>query len=300
MSLTFRPASVADSPTIFQIFEASIMDLSRRQGVMAVTGGNDPAMLESLWQHRGSLFEHLARTADQFWLAERAGQAIGYARSIRRGQMRELTDFFVLPIEQSAGVGRELLARAFPRDGAAHRVIVATSDSRAVALYLKAGVYARFPIYYFSRSPEAVTLATDLIVEPIAASPQVIEMLAALDLAVLGHRRDADHLWLLTQRQGYLYYRDRQPVGYGYVSASSGPFALLHETDFPAVLAHAESQAAAAGHPFGVEVPLVNRAAVDYLLSRGFQMDSFFAFFMSDAPFGRFEQYLFTSPPFFL
>jgi GNAT superfamily N-acetyltransferase len=300
MALTFRPATLADSSTIFQIFEASIMDLSWRQGVMAVTGGSDPAVLESLWQRRGPHFEHLARTADQFWLAERDGQAVGYARSIRRGEVRELTDFFVLPTEQSAGVGGELLARAFPRDDIAHRAIVATSDSRAVALYLKAGVYARFPIYYFSRSPEAVTLTTDLTVEPVAVSPQVIETLAGLDLAVLGHRRDVDHLWLLSQRQGYLYYRDRQPIGYGYVSASSGPFALLHETDFPAVLAHAESQAAAAGHPFGVEVPLVNRAAVDYLLSRGFQMDSFFAFFMSDVPFGRFEQYLFTSPPFFM
>jgi ribosomal protein S18 acetylase RimI-like enzyme len=300
MTLTFRPATLADSFTIFQIFEASIKDLSWRQGVMAITGGNDPAMLESLWQRRGPHFEHLAHTADQFWLAERAGQVIGYARSICRGQVRELTDFFVLPDQQSAGVGRELLTRSFPRDGVAHRVIVATSDSRAVALYLKAGVYARFPIYFFSRSPEAVALATDLTIEPITVSPQVIETLAALDLAVLGHRRDVDHLWLLSQRQGYLYYRDRQPVGYGYVSTSSGPFALLHETDFPAVLAHAESQAAAAGQPFGVEVPLVNRAAVDYLLSRGFQMDSFFAFFMSDAPFGRFEQYLFTSPPFFM
>jgi hypothetical protein len=96
MTLTFRPATLADSSTIFQIFEASIMDLSRRLGVMAITGGTDPAMLESLWQHRGSLFEHLARTADQFWLAERAGQAIGYARSIRRGQVRELANFFVL------------------------------------------------------------------------------------------------------------------------------------------------------------------------------------------------------------
>lgn len=300
MPLAFRPATLADSSTIFKIFEASIKDLSQRLGMMAITGGTDPAMLESLWQRRGSLFEHLARTADGFWLAERDGLAVGYARSIRRGQVRELTDFFVLPGEQSAGVGRELLARVFPRDGVAHRVIVATSDSRAVALYLKAGVYARFPIYYFSRSPEAVIVATDLTIDSIVASPQVVETLAALDLAVLGHRRDADHLWLLTQRQGYLYYRDRQPVGYGYVGASSGPFALLYQTDFPAVLAHAESQAAAAGHPFGVEVPLVNRAAVDYLLSCGFQMDSFFAFFMSDAPFGRFEQYLFTSPPFFM
>lgn len=300
MSLTFRPATIDDSYTVYQIFEAAITDFSQRFGVMAITGGGDPGVIEQLWQRRQPLFEHLARTADQFWLAEQAGQAIGYARSIMRDGVRELTEFFVLPGQQSAGVGRDLLARAFPPDKAARRVIIATSDPRALARYLKTGVYARFPIYYFSRPPEAIEAATDLTIEPVTASTATIETLAALDTSVLGHRRDVDHLWLLGQRQGYLYYRDRRPVGYGYLGSGSGPFALLNEHDFPAVLAHAESQAAIAGHTFGVETPLVNRAAVDYLLRRGCQMEAFFAFFMSDVPFGRFENYLFTSPPFFM
>jgi hypothetical protein len=47
-------------------------------------------------------------------------------------------------------------------------------------------------------------------------------------------------------------------------------------------------------------LPMVNRAAVDYLLGRGFWMDSFVALFMSDASFGRFDNYIVTSPPFFL
>jgi GNAT superfamily N-acetyltransferase len=300
MSLTFRPASLADSYTVYQIFEQAILDFSQRFGLTAITDGRDPATLVELWQRRQPLFEHLARTADQFWLAEADGQAIGYARSILRGQVRELTEFFVLPGHQSAGVGRELLALALPQAGAAHRVIIATTDARALGRYLKAGVYARFPIYYFTRSPEAVTVTTDLTIEPVTASPEVIETLAAVDKTVLGHRRDEDHEWLLVQRQGYLYYRQQQPVGYGYTSPSTGPFALLHESDFPAILAHAESQAVEQGHSFGVEAPLINRAAVDYLLSRGCQMEQFFAFFMSDAPFGRFENYLFTSPPFFM
>jgi hypothetical protein len=75
---------------------------------------------------------------------------------------------------------------------------------------------------------------------------------------------------------------------------------LLDERDFPAVLAHAESQAAARGESFGVEVPLINRAALRYLLARGYRMDTFVALFMSDLSFGQFEHYLFTSPPFFL
>jgi GNAT superfamily N-acetyltransferase len=119
MSLTFRPATLDDSFTVFKIFATSITDLSRRLGVMAITEGDDPAVQAELWQRRQPLFEHLARTADQFWLAEQAGQAVGYARSIVRAGVRELTEFFVVPDQQSAGVGRELLARAFPPDKAA-------------------------------------------------------------------------------------------------------------------------------------------------------------------------------------
>jgi len=62
-----------------------------------------------------------------------------------------------------------------------------------------------------------------------------------------------------------------------------------------------ENEAAANGWDhFGLEVPMINRAAVDYLLARNFRMDSFMAIFMSDLPFGRFENYILTSPPFFL
>ncbi|MGH2520893.1 MAG: GNAT family N-acetyltransferase [Anaerolineales bacterium] len=298
--ITFRPGTLDDSYTAFQIFEYSVLDLSQRLGVMAITGGGDPAVLEKLWESRRPLFEHLGRTAEHFWIAEAGGQAIGYARSILRDGVRELTEFFVLPSHQSGGVGRELLARAFPREGAEHRTIIATSDSRALARYLKTGVYARFPIYSFSRTPEAAPVATDLSIEPVSAAPEILETLAVLDAAVLGHRRDVDHAFLLEERQGYVYYRGRRPVGYGYVGFRSGPFALLNEEDFPAVLAHAETQVAARGSEFGVEVPLINRAAVNYLLARGYRMDTFFTFFMSDAPLGKFENYLFTSPPFFM
>lgn len=298
--LTFRPGTLADSYMVFTIFRQSILDLGQRLGVMAITGGDDPEVLAQLWQSRRSLFEHLTRTAEQFWLAEQDGQAIGYARTILRDGVRELTEFFVLPEYQLAGVGRELLRRVFPADAVTHRVIIATPDTRSLARYLKVGVYPRFPTFYFSRPAEKVAVTSDLRPEPISLSPENLARLRAIDWLVLGHQRDVDHAWLLEGQQGYLYYRGGEPVGYGYLGQNQGPFALLNETDFPAVLAHAETEAAAQGIIFGVEAPMINRAAVDYLLSRGCQMDSFFAFFMSDAPFGKFENYIFPSPPFFM
>ena len=300
--MKIRPGTLDDTIAVYNVFQKSALDLGQRLGSMAITGGEDPAVLEKLWERRRPLFEHLAQTAEQFWLAEDEGHVIGYARSTLRDGLRELTEFFVLPGHQSAGVGRELLARAFPAEGAARRCIAASIDSRAVARYLKAGVYPLFPVYYFERQPEEdVSLASDLLAEPITDSEASLALLGELEAAIVGHRRDVDHRFLLGDRQGYFYRRGEQVVGYGYVGHRSGPFALLDSGLFPAVLAHAEHEVARSGETeFGLEVPLVNRVAVAYLLERGFKMDSFFEFFMADAPFGLFENYVFTSPPFFL
>lgn len=301
--LKFRLGTPADSYAVFNVFEESLSDLSRRLGSTAPASWQDPAMLAKMWAERSSLYDHLARTADHFWVAEQEGRVAGFARSIVRGGLRMLTELFVSPGVQSSGLGRELLRRAVPADtpGVTRRLIIATPDIRAQALYLKAGVYPRFPIYYFGRSaPEPARVTTDLHFQPAAATPETLAILGRLDQELLGHRRDEDHTWLLGDRQGYLYYRHGRPVGYGYLGVRNGPFALLEAADFPAVLAHAESEAAQAGRECGFEVPMVNQVAADYLLGRGYKLDSFVAMLMTDAPFGKFENYVVTSPPFIL
>lgn len=93
-------------------------------------------------------------------------------------------------------------------------------------------------------------MTTDLVFEPTTASPESLEILGSLDRSLLGYRRDVTHTWLLGDRQGYVYYRDDRPVGYGYVGARNGPFALIDDRDFPAVLAHAESECSTAIRAF--------------------------------------------------
>jgi GNAT superfamily N-acetyltransferase len=299
--LTFRPGSVADSYAVFRVFEETLADLNRRFGSTTPTSWQDPEALERMWVERRSLYEHLAQTSERFWVAEQDDRIVGFSRTILQDGVRELTELFVLPGVQSGGVGRELLARAFPTKKTKHRSVISSADVRAQALYIKAGIYPRFPIYYFGRKPEAVSVTTDLVFEPISASPENLEILASLDRSLLEYRRDVTHAWLLGDRQGYVYYQDDLPVGYGYVGARNGPFALIDDRDFPVVLAHAESEAAKDGRgEFGLEIPMINHAAVDYLLGRGFHMDSFMAISMSDVPFGRFENYIVSSPPFFL
>ena len=94
MTITYRPGTIDDSHAVFQTFVASLMEYGERMNVMAITGGSDPEVLESLWQRRKSMFEFLARAASQFWVAEKDNQIIGYARSIQFNGLQELTEFF--------------------------------------------------------------------------------------------------------------------------------------------------------------------------------------------------------------
>jgi GNAT superfamily N-acetyltransferase len=302
MTITYRKGAPEDNFTTFKIFQQAILDFGTRTGVLALTGGQDPDQVEKSWGRRISLWNHLTETADQYWIAEEDGQAVGYARSIVRGDVRELTEFFVLPGHQTSGIGRELLARAFPLDDAKHRVIVATSDFRALARYLKSGVYPYVTEIFVERVPERAQVDSDLECTPMDSSEEALRTAGELDEAILGHRRDVDHAWLMKERTGYFYRRNGQAAGYGYVHKDFyGPFALTDNRDFPAILAHAETRAHELGSEWvGFELPLVNRAATKYLMNRGYRLTGFIGSIMSDRPFGKFENYLLTSPPFFL
>src|SRR5215216_1243946 len=239
MTIIYRQGTMEDSFSVYQVFTKSIMDLGERTNVMTITGGNDPAMLNSLWEHRRFLFEFLAKDFAHFWVAEKENEIIGYARSILHGGLLKLTEFFVLPGQQTAGIGRELLARAFPEMNTPYRTIVATLDERAMFRYLQAGVYGRFPIKYFYGQAEKVEVASDLQIEPMQQEIH-LEQINRIDLQIVGHQREVIHRWVDTTWSGFVYKRNGEIVGYGYVGGSSGPFALLDENDFSAVLAHAE------------------------------------------------------------
>jgi len=303
LTISYRKAKHEDNFNAFTVFLKSIMDYSERAGVEGITGGVSPEKINKLWERRRPLWEHLSHTCDQFWLAENEnGEAIGYARSIVRGDHRELTEFFVAPDNQSAGVGKELLTRAFPND-TPHRSIIATTDFRALARYLKTGVYPFVTELYLERTPEVVDFESGLQFETVENSDATLQTLAEIDSVILGHRRDVDHRFLMQDRTLYLYKRDNAIVGYGYIDKDYyGPFAVLDNKDFPAILAHAETQAHRLGaEQVGFETPAINTTAVDYLIrSRGYRIEGFLTSILSDKSFGKFENYLLSSPPFFL
>ena len=300
--ITLRRATSGDTEPCYRLFLESVADLTARQGT---PWEPDPA---DLWLRLEPLLRLLEEHAAEWWVAEDAasGELAGYARSVERGGLFELSEFFVRPSRQSAGVGRRLLEAAFPLGRGDVRAIIATTDVRALARYYRAGTVARFPILALSGPLDdegATEQAAGSELEPVRASTADVPVLAEIERAVLEFDRGpAETTWLLTQREGYLYLRDGHPVAFGFVgSMGSGPVAALDPDDQPAVLTHLEGRARALGRKnLAFEVPSINRVAMRHLLDRGYQIDTFLTLLLTSRPFGQFDRFIGFAPPFVL
>jgi GNAT superfamily N-acetyltransferase len=293
-----RRGTPADARPCHDLLWASVTDLGRRRATELEGTAND------WWVGGESLNRHLAEHAAEWWIAEAddADNPIGYARSIERGGLFELTEFFVRPGEQSRGVGRALLERAFPAGRGEVRSIIATTDVRALGRYYGAGVVARFPYVTMAGTPRPGGQLGALAAEPIGDA-RSLAAVTEIERAVLEFPRDADELhWLAGAREGTLLRRDGQPAGYAFVSASgSGPVAALDPDDMPAILGHVEARVAQLGvGKLELEVPGINAVAIRHLLTRGFRIDPWINLLMSSRPFGQLDRYIGYSPPVFL
>jgi GNAT superfamily N-acetyltransferase len=301
LQILIRPARPEDGIAAYKVLLESYAHLELEQGIRKIPYIPSAMAVEIEYSQHRPLDKFLSEHAESFWIAEQAGELVGYARATNSGGLRELTDFFLLPEAQAQGIGKTLLERAFPRAGASHRLIVSTVNLSAQVLYMKAGVYPRCAVYSFVKSPEKRPYHTDLNITPITANAKTLADIAGIDAAILGVVRDDEHRWLLAHRQGFLYRRYGQVVGYGYVGMQAGPFALLDTADYPKVLAHAETFSAEQGYRvFNVNVPSINKAVIDYSLHHGFRLDPFYCLLMTDKLFGKFEHYALMTPMFFI
>ena len=278
----------------------SVTDLAIRHGTRL-----DGSAAE--WWSRGEpLNQFLAEHAAEWWVAEDRGSAevVGYARSMARGALLELTEFFVIPGRQSAGLGRALLERAFPQGRGEVRAIIATTDTRALSRYVRAGTVARFPLFSLIGAPAEAPDSEEVTAEAIDVhSAHHRDAIKDIERSVLEYPRDdAEIGWLLANREGVLYRRDGAIVGFAFLGEHGvGPVAVLDPADTPAVLLDVERRAAAAGFKqLDFQVPAPNEVATRHLLSRGFKFDSWINLLMSDRPFGKFDRVITFGPPLFL
>ena len=301
MSITLRRFHREENIKVCAVFARALGELLKRTSGEPLVDLADPQEWQAFWEQRCDLFAHLSATGEG-WLAEINHQIVGYARSVVRDDLRQLSEFFVLPDMQGQGVGSALLEHAFPHDENIRRLVVATTDASAVMRYTKSRVYNQTVVFEFEKTPQHRGLVRGLEVDVVIPTQHTFALLNDIDRDVLGHTREVDHRWLIQHREGFLYRRDGTLLGYGYVGEDSGPFCLLSPRDFPVVLDHAEDIAAQAGvEAFGLMVPLANHSVMDYVATRGYEMDYQFPMLcMTDETRLKFDRYVMSLPGFFI
>ena len=300
--LAIRRGTPDDAFATYQVLFAAVNDLASR-----INADPIPGDAESAYARGEALHRHMAESAAEFWVARHPTDGIvGYARSIEHGSFFELTEFFVLPAHQSSGVGRQLLERAFPEGRGDLRVIVASTDLRALARYIKAGMTARTVIVSVVGQPVAPENVPrqegGLSVEPVPAGDPWLEEVRAIDCDAAGVDREGDLPWLATHREALLFRRGDEVVGYAFVAKGGvGPIAARDPATLPEILDEVLRRSAAAGtETVSFEAPMLNGTALRHLLARGLKLDPFLTLLLSNREFGRMDRYIAYSPPVFL
>jgi ribosomal protein S18 acetylase RimI-like enzyme len=168
-----------------------------------------------------SVLRHILQTGT-IYVAEQEGQILAYAGAITRGPIIYLTDLFVHPMTQSAGLGKTLLQHVLPLDELIHCTMSST-DPRAQALYIRSGMQPKFPNFnlrWHSSSSEELSISHMEAVEGDTTDPALIQW----DAQMGGRERPMDHAFWVREQQAVPLWLLRRgvTVGYGYVRLGAG------------------------------------------------------------------------------
>ena len=313
LNVLCRRAEQKDIRSAHAVFYRSLYDYLFRIAMVDEKAAKDPP-IASGWQRHSAWFDHLWNSAAENWVAEDGDRrVVGWAMSVERDDHLELTHCFVEPGIQAKGIGRDLVKRAFPDGRALHKTILATQDTRALALYLRSGVNYVTTSVDFIIVPHRIEPATDLVFESVDANNDAaVEAIASLELAVLGYRRDIDTRFLLGLRPAWLARRAGTVVGFAFgaqprlpdsgdLSSSCGPVTANNASDVPAILDHVIKAAAVTmENRIRFAVPLVNQVAVTHLLRRGAKIDPFYVSVLASENSMRLDRWIHTTPLFII
>ena len=168
--------------------------------------------------------KHIFRTGTVA-VAEEDGRVLAYAGAIAREHVTFLTDLFVLPDLQSAGLGRMLLRQVLPEIPGQVRCTMSSTDPRAQALYIRAGMRPLWPNFCL-RLDEAASVERIHADVEIAVAEPGDPMLLEWDARMCGRRRPQEHaFWVQEQGAVPLWFRrGSETLGYGYVRLGAGTF----------------------------------------------------------------------------
>ncbi|MBL7500496.1 GNAT family N-acetyltransferase [Frankia sp. CNm7] len=183
--------------------------------VRAATPADMPAVravatgfgLLDTWPGRADFLD-LEREDGRLWVADGDEGVVGFAGTLSRGTLTHLGDLFVDPRTQSAGLGRRLLSAVLPGAGA-DVVTFASSDPRALTLYLRHGLRPSQPLWYLNGRPKTPPAGA------VRPPPVGVDEVAGLDAEASGGHRGRHLAWYAAQpgvtawstRHGYAFTR---------------------------------------------------------------------------------------------
>ncbi len=202
----FRPAHETDLRKMYEVFyQNEVLD-----SLHPPPPGGTPSYLR-----------HVLQTGTMY-VAEQDGEVLAFAGAITRGNITFLTDLFVQPTYQSGQLGKALLHFVLPQDDLVH-CTVSSSDTRALALYIRAGMRPLWPCFALclEKSTPEWHLPSDIeILQANLDDPALVHW----DTQISGRPRPVDHTyWVREQRAVPLWFRRQgQTVGYGYIRLDGG------------------------------------------------------------------------------
>jgi ribosomal protein S18 acetylase RimI-like enzyme len=288
-----RPARAQDLERADHLVVASINDLTVHHGFGPMAASHPPHFqLFSLQDDPGGL-----------WVAEEGDEILGFAWSWACGDLWFLAQLFVSPGHQGRSIGNELLQRTFEhaqKSGATNKALITFTFNRvSQGLYIRHGLFPRFPIYFFDVAREYLMgrlQGAQFRHAPLEETASDLKSLAEIDGRVLGVSREKHHRYLINDSatRGVGLYAGDDCVGYAYVSSSGhiGPLAVLHPnalaTAFRTAMALAAENGASRVSAF---LPGVSETALSIAVEHGMRI-TFPMLLMSTRDFGDWAGYL--------
>jgi Acetyltransferase (GNAT) domain len=283
----FRPAHENDLRTVYEVlYQNEVLDSPD-----SPPPGDTPPYMQ-----------HVLQTGTMY-VAEQNGEVLAFVGAITRGNITFLTDLFVQPAQQSGQLGKTLLHAVLPQDDLVH-CTMSSSDPRALALYIRAGMRPQWPHFALRLEKPARDMPLTPVIEIIEADPGD-PALVRWDAQISGRLRPVDHLyWLREQRAVPLWFRRQgQIVGYAYIrlgagtlwypqACTLGPIGVSTPQDATDCVLAAVNWALQRAEVLRIDVPGPHPCLAT-LLERGFRItyvDTFVS--TTDAPFFDAQRYI--------
>jgi ribosomal protein S18 acetylase RimI-like enzyme len=297
MPIIYRPARSTDLVQADELVVGSMNDLSERHGFGKIASPRPPPF---------QLFS-LKDDPDGLWVAEHEGQMVGFAWSWVCGDLWFLAQLFVSPAQQGSGIGTELINRTWEpaqNKGATDKALITfTFNTVSQGLYLRHGMFPRFPIYFFSVASERLKglEGPQFRYMKLEETGSHLRLLADIDARTLGVSREKHHRYLINDQSttGVLLYRGDTCVGYAYVADGHiGPIAVAQSDNMGTAFKTALAMAAGSGtSQVSAFLSGVSRAALSAAVEAGMRI-TLPMVLMSSRDFGNWAQYLPRNPGF--